>query len=161
DRLPAHQAAVIELDRELPLARPGAERPEVSPRNAACIIYTSGSTGAPKAVVVEHRGLVNLSRVQESAFRVGPQSQVLQFASSSFDASVWDFLMALLSGATLHLASTEELRPGPELIDTLRRRGITLATLPPSTLAAVSPDGLSALELVVSAGEACTAEQVK
>lgn len=128
--------------------------------NLAYVIYTSGSTGKPKGVMVRHRGLCNLFQAQRQAFGMTAQSRILQFASLSFDASVWEIFMALLSGATLHLETRDALLPGPSLEDVLRHQGITIATLPPSALALLSEKNLPALQVLVTAGEACPANLV-
>jgi non-ribosomal peptide synthetase component F len=70
-----------------------------------------GSTGHPKGVLLEHRGLWNVALEQQRLFRPGPGSRVLQFASLSFDAAVFDLVMALGSGASLHLASRMRFFP--------------------------------------------------
>jgi amino acid adenylation domain-containing protein len=124
------------------------------PEGAAYVIYTSGSTGSPKGVVVPHRGVPNLARAVTDGLGVGPGTRVLQFASFSFDAAVWEVFQALLSGATLVLASRDDLLPGDGLVQTLRRERISLVTLPPSVLAVLPPEGLLDLHTVVSAGEA-------
>jgi amino acid adenylation domain-containing protein len=131
-----------------------------SARNLAYVIYTSGSTGRPKGVAVEHRGINNLAAAQIRALDIRPSSRVLQFASFSFDASVSEIFMALLSGATLCLETQNALLPGPELIELLRARGVTAVTLPPSVLAALPTESLPALRTIVSAGEACPVELV-
>ena len=91
-------------------------------RHLAYIIYTSGSTGTPKGVMVEHRGLVNLALAQRALFEVSPRSRVVQFASFSFDASTWEIVMALCSGAELFLISPREHRNTSELLDYLARQ---------------------------------------
>ena len=58
--------------------------------NAAHVIHTSGSTGKPKGVVVPHAGVVNLADAQRRALDAQPGTRVLQCASLSFDASVWE-----------------------------------------------------------------------
>lgn len=134
--------------------------PQVKPNNVAYVIYTSGSTGRPKGVMVEHRGLSNLAAAQARAFGPKEGSRVLQFASYSFDASIFEIVMALTHGATLYVERQESLLPGPNFVKLLRDRHITLVTLPPSALAA-SPDAdLPDLETITVAGEACPSDVV-
>ncbi|MEU9247637.1 amino acid adenylation domain-containing protein, partial [Streptomyces sp. NPDC048385] len=141
---PADDAAPAE---PVPLPRP---RPE----SAAYVIYTSGSTGRPKGVTLTQRGLANLAAAQRTAFTVRPGHRVLQFASPSFDASVFELAMALCSGATLVLPPRRDVLYGPGLGDFLARARITHITLPPSVLAMVSERELPYLETIVCAGEA-------
>lgn len=123
---------------------------------AAYIIYTSGSTGKPKGVVIAHAGVVNLFKVEQAVFDLKPGKKVLNFANYVFDASVWEIFGCLLSGATLCLVDKKELIPGPQLIDTINQKKITHVTLPPSALLAMQPTHFSHLEVMVSAGEACS-----
>ncbi|TCP59139.1 amino acid adenylation domain-containing protein [Tumebacillus sp. BK434] len=131
------------------------------PHHLAYIIYTSGSTGRPKGVQLEHRGLTNLTLAQIESFGISAESRLLQFASFSFDASVSEIFTALVSGATLHMASRDELLPGADLIQLLQEQEISVVTLPPSVLALLPSDQFPALQTVVSAGEACSAELVR
>jgi amino acid adenylation domain-containing protein/non-ribosomal peptide synthase protein (TIGR01720 family) len=129
--------------------------------NLAYVIYTSGSTGRPKGVQVTHRGIYNLMQAQMQYFGVGAGNRVLQFSTPSFDASVWEIIMALLTGATLCIGTRASIQPGPDLQRLLQKQQITIVTLPPSALAVMPSDGLTTLETVVTAGEACTADLVE
>ena len=122
----------------------------------AYVIYTSGSTGQPKGVQLEHRGTANLARAQQQVYGLGTDDRVLQFASFSFDASVYEILMTLTTGATLYLADKEALLPGPNLTETLRSNAISCVTLPPSALLWLDPKALPDLATITVAGEACT-----
>lgn len=125
--------------------------------HTAYIIYTSGSTGHPKGVMLPHRGLAQLARLHREAFSVGPGKQVLQYSPFSFDASIWECVMALLTGACLNLAAPEDLRPGRPLSDTLTGRRITHLTIPPSNLAML--DALpETVEHLILAGEPCPSD---
>ena len=129
--------------------------------NLAYVIYTSGSTGTPKGVLVEHQGLCNLTDEQVQRFRVNPADRVLQFASLSFDASIFEIALALRAGARLYLCTLEALLVGSESKDFLSHHEITIAHLPPSVLATIPPAELPALTLVCVGGEACSAQLVR
>nr|WP_228058734.1 non-ribosomal peptide synthetase [Nostoc sp. LEGE 06077] len=128
---------------------------DVTAENLAYVIYTSGSTGTPKGVLIQHQGVCNLAQAQIKLFDVHPHSRVLQFASFSFDASVWEIIMALGSGASLYMGTQDSLRPGADLIRFLREHSITHVTLPPTALAALPAEALPTLQTLIVAGEAC------
>jgi amino acid adenylation domain-containing protein len=136
-------------------------RAEIGGEHLAYVIYTSGSTGRPKGTLLRHQGLCNTALRIADAMALHSRSRVLQFASVSFDASVWEIFPALMVGASVHLAPREELVPGEPLHALLRRRSITAAILTPSVLAQLDPRGLETLETLASGGEACTADLVE
>ena len=126
--------------------------------NAPYVIYTSGSTGAPKGVVLTHRGVCNQIVAMAQAFGIGSESCVLQFASISFDASVFEIFTALTTGARLCLVSREMVLSGGRLVEHAQKQNVTVALLPPSLLAVLSPQEWPELKTVISAGEPCPAE---
>ncbi|WP_143576536.1 non-ribosomal peptide synthetase, partial [Streptomyces acidiscabies] len=127
----------------------------------AYAVHTSGSTGRPKAVVVTHAGLPALAAGQLDRFAVAGDSKVLQFASPTFDASVSELMIALLSGGTAVLAPADRLLPGPGLAALLAEHRITHVTLPPAVLAVLPDDAVPAGTMITTAGDACTAEVVR
>uniref|UniRef100_UPI001160EA19 amino acid adenylation domain-containing protein n=1 Tax=Rhodococcus jostii TaxID=132919 RepID=UPI001160EA19 len=126
---------------------------------AAYVIYTSGSTGLPKGVVVTHRGLANVVAEQRSRFGVGVGARVLQCASPSFDASVFELVWAVGLGGRL-VVVPPTVYGGEELARILVGEGVTHAVLTPTALSSVDPAGLGALGALVVAGEACPPELV-
>ncbi|MBO1049497.1 MAG: non-ribosomal peptide synthase/polyketide synthase [Dolichospermum sp. DEX182a] len=160
--LPPHPARVICLDDGVKIEPHNQENleTEISPTNLAYVIYTSGSTGQPKGVAIQHLSVCNLTQAQRNLFDVEATSRVLQFASVSFDASVWEIFMAITSGAMLILGTASELMPGDDLQQILDNHSVTHVTLPPSALAVLPTDEFPALGQIIVAGEACPLELV-
>lgn len=129
--------------------------PTLSDEAPCYLIYTSGSTGRPKGVLNQHRGLRSLIHVQRAVFGLGPGDRALQFASLSFDASVWEIFMALGAGAALYVPGRDEALAGPELAAYMRQNRIGIATIPPSLLAALPEGNYPDLRMLMVAGEAC------
>ncbi|GIF09359.1 hypothetical protein Asi03nite_68970 [Actinoplanes siamensis] len=129
-------------------------RAPLLPDHLAYAIYTSGSTGRPSRVAVTHAGIAGLAATQIPGYGSGPGARLLQFASPSFDAAFSELSTALLSGATVVLADPDEMVPGPTLTDLLRRRRVSHVMLPPSALAVMEPEQVSADTTIVAAGEA-------
>jgi amino acid adenylation domain-containing protein len=138
-----------------------APEPGPAPDDLAYMIYTSGSTGRPKGVLIEHRGLANMAYAQLETFELGPRARVLQFSSLSFDISIWETFMALGAGATLCLATRDQLAPGAPLQALLNEQRVTVVTLLPSVLATLSPAQLEHLRVVIAGAEACSASEAK
>ncbi|AQA09802.1 non-ribosomal peptide synthetase [Streptomyces malaysiensis] len=127
--------------------------PCASPRSLAYVIYTSGSTGAPKGTLIEHRGVVNLAAAQRRLLGDLGAARVLQFARVTFDASVWEMVMALLNGGTLCLPRDTGPLSGGALTAEVRESRATHLTAPPSVLSSVPPEDGPGLEVLVAAGE--------
>ncbi|MEH1824935.1 MAG: amino acid adenylation domain-containing protein [Nostoc sp.] len=134
--------------------------PRSAPNDLAYVIYTSGSTGRPKGVMIEHGGLVNLTVAIATVLQIQPQSRLLQFASFSFDASIWEIATALTTGACLYLAKKETLLPSQGLVNFLANHKISHITLPPSVLSLLPQAALLDCQTIVVAGEACPTELV-
>ena len=163
ETLPVSWAQVICLDEDWEMIADESEENVTSGvglGNMAYVIYTSGSTGKPKGVMVQHSGLRNLAEAQVRAFAEPAGGRVLQLASLSFDASIFEIVMGLRAGAAVCLGARESLLPGPSLLRVLREREITNLTIPPSILSSLPDSELPALKTIIVAGEACGAENV-
>ncbi len=158
ERPGSHNARIVRIDTHWPAiaAQPAtAPAPGLRPHNTAYVIYTSGSTGTPKGVAVTHDGIPNLAAVEIERFTITPTSRVLQFASLSFDAALWEIAAALAGGASLVLAGAAA-RSGDALATLIREQHVTHATLPPALLSDLPAD--LPLQTLVVAGEACSAD---
>ncbi|QKG84716.1 amino acid adenylation domain-containing protein [Kroppenstedtia pulmonis] len=159
--VPGNAPKVVCIDRDLPdTGKESNPVNKVESHQLAYVIYTSGSTGQPKGVMVEHRSVVNVLQGLIPLFDVQTGDRVLQFTSISFDVSVSEIGMALLSGATLLLEKKENLMPGPGLIRILREQRVQVVSLPMSVLAALPPADLPDLKTLAVGGDACSQELV-
>ena len=125
------------------------------PQHPAYVIFTSGSTGKPKGVVIPHAGVAHLIRGKIADFDVTTDSRILNFASLSFDISVWEWGLALCSGASLCIPQGEARLPGEALVRFLKDQAITHVALTPSTLAVLPSDALPAARVIFAGGETC------
>jgi amino acid adenylation domain-containing protein len=145
-------------------AADGDARPldPVDPGQLAYVMHTSGSTGAPKGVLIEHRSVVNMMEAHASWFGddAMTEARVLQFASLSFDAAIFEIMHAVRLGACLVIPPPEAVLAGADLGRALAALRITFAVLPPSILAGVPARDLPALRVILTGGEACTADLI-
>ncbi|WP_344604656.1 non-ribosomal peptide synthase/polyketide synthase [Streptomyces glaucus] len=154
---PAEVRALLADGATHPAPEPGAA---VDADHAAYVIYTSGSTGTPKGVTVTHRGIGGFAAAAAERYAVGPGDRVLQFSSPSFDASVLELCISVLSGATL-VVPPDGPWLGDELAAVLDEHRITHALIPPAALATL-PDPAETgtarhLRTLIVGAEACPA----
>lgn len=95
ERLTVITVDEIETDRE---DIPGPLQ-EISPSDLAYVMYTSGSTGRPKGVGITHLAATQSLLAHNDL--IPCFNRFLQFASPTFDVSVFEVFFPLMRGATL------------------------------------------------------------
>ncbi|WP_084534683.1 non-ribosomal peptide synthetase [Nocardia yamanashiensis] len=152
DELEAHDdGAVTDADRTTTLWT----------ADLAYVIYTSGSTGKPKGVAVTHGGLSNFADEIRERMRVDRESRTMHFSSPSFDAAVFDLLLAVGSGATMVIVPPH-IYGGDELAELMDREEVSHTFMTPAALATIDRErwALPNLRAVMVGGEACGPELV-
>lgn len=92
---------------------------ETTPQRLAYIMYTSGSTGTPKGVGVSHEAATQSLLAHNK--HVPSFRRFLQFASPTFDVSVFEIFFPLFRGCTLVTCDRGRmLNDLPDVIRTLR-----------------------------------------
>jgi len=129
----------------------------ITASNIAYVIYTSGSTGRPKGVMNEHLGVVNLLLWMQDYLNISKADTFLQKAPFSFDVSVWEFFLPLISGSKLIVAKPQGHKDPIYLENLIERKKISIVHFVPSMLSAYlsvcSAEKSDSLRLVVSGGE--------
>ncbi len=137
DNLPTSDADIICVDRlwadisQLSIENPARS---TTPDSLIYVMYTSGSTGKPKGVMLRHRGLANRVLWAKETLDITPNDNVLQKASFSFDASVWEFFLPLISGARLVMARPGAQKDNVYLMELMKQEQITVIHFIPSLL---------------------------
>ncbi|MCX6316578.1 MAG: amino acid adenylation domain-containing protein, partial [Bacteroidetes bacterium] len=169
--LPAlkHITCVDEL-KGLPPIKPVQLRGEADPSASmlAYMIYTSGTTGKPKGAMVHHLGMLNHLYAKINDLRIVPGDVVAQTASPCFDISIWQFLAALLTGATTLIIDKEVLLEPRQLVQQLDQKAVTIFESVPSLITTFL-DGLdndhrgylTRLRWMIPTGEALTVSLAK
>lgn len=133
---------------------------EIAPGDVAYVLYTSGTTGRPKGVLIEHHSVIAFVGAAQELFGLTEADRVLGYASANFDVSVGEMFNALLTGARLHLVRDDERLDVTRLQELLETAGITVTDLPPTVMALLAPERLTALRIVFVGGEAFPGELV-
>jgi polyketide synthase PksJ len=99
-----------------PSQKPGITYSVTEAAKLAYIMYTSGSTGVPKGVGVFHHSVVNILKGLQQEPGITKQDRYLAISTYTFDISVAELFLPLVSGAQLLIASREEVLSGQQLI---------------------------------------------
>lgn len=99
----------------------------------AYIIYTSGSTGTPKGVEIPHRAAVNFLTSMRRTPGLTQVDKLLAVTTLSFDISVLEIFLPLMTGAEVVVATRSEARDGRRLAGLIEQKGITVMQATPAT----------------------------
>jgi amino acid adenylation domain-containing protein len=135
-----------------------AARAPVEPCSLAYVIYTSGSTGQPKGVMITHGSAVRVLRAAVATFGARAGDRVAHTSSLSFDASVLEIFLALLSGSALHVADRDTVLSGEALGALLREGEVQLWMTSPPLLELLGDAEFPALRSVGTGGDRCPGE---
>lgn len=120
--------------------------------DTACLIYTPGSTGNPNGVMIDHKGIVNLSRFGKNNLGISGEDRVLLFSNVSFAEFLWETFISLLSGAELHILPDEAFYESTKFEQFIRDNDITVITVPPLYLANLVPENIRSLKKLIISG---------
>ncbi|OBA84205.1 hypothetical protein A9W99_05220 [Mycobacterium sp. 1164966.3] len=158
-RLDGCDVAVIDVHDPAVHNQPANPLPGPGPEDIAHLIYTSGTTGVPKGVAATHHNITQLLACLDAGLTGGSGRVWAQCHSHAFDISVWEIWGPLLHGGRLVVIPDAVTRSAAEFHDVLAAEHISVLTQTPSAVAALSPQGLDALTLVLG-GETCPAQVV-
>ncbi|MBF4485710.1 non-ribosomal peptide synthetase, partial [Flavobacterium sp. CSZ] len=136
------------------------EKVSISPDDLAYVIYTSGSTGQPKGVMVQHAGVVNTILSLINALEIKEAKRSLQYLSFSFDASISEIFVALLSGCSLYVIGEDKRKDTALLADYIIENEIELATLPAAIFKIIDINSLKGLSTLITGGESPNIEKI-
>ncbi|THX05712.1 peptide synthetase [Aureobasidium pullulans] len=139
-------------DSDLDTSEPSEDQPACTNSSPlAYIMYTSGSTGLPKAVCLSHQAATQ-SLLAHDRF-IPTFSRFLQFASPTFDVSVFEIFFPWFRGSTL--VSVERGRLLGDLPGTITALNIDAAELTPSVAASLvrTRDNVPTLHTLLTIGE--------
>ena len=159
DRLYGYDLPIIDLDVPGVPTPSDFAPPAPDADDIAYLLYTSGTTGTPKGVAITHHNVIQLLDSIPASLAAGSSAVWSQWHSYSFDVSVWEIFGALLNGARLVVVPESMVRSPEELHALLIAEQVSVLSQTPSAVAALSPDGLGSIALVV-AGEPCPPELV-
>ncbi|NNF70234.1 MAG: amino acid adenylation domain-containing protein [Acidimicrobiia bacterium] len=123
------------------------------------ILYTSGSTGSPKGIMHTHRSALSWAEVAASAYELGPNDVVSNYAPLHFDLSTLDYFAGARAGATTTIIPEEVTRFPASLAAFIADERLTVFyTVPMALIHLAQPEllagrDLDRLRLVLFGGE--------
>jgi amino acid adenylation domain-containing protein len=142
------------------IRNPGVEErvSALLPAHPAYVIYTSGSTGKPKGAIVPHNGVCNIVLWMIHQFDIDSKDVILQKNAFTFDASVWEILVPLFTGAKLVVARHGGSRDSSYIVSAIIQQGVTTVHFIPPMLPIFLQESqlamVSSLRQVFCGGEA-------
>lgn len=101
--------------------------------NLAYVIYTSGSTGEPKGVEISHSAAVNFLTSMRQTPGITRLDRLLALTTLSFDISILEIFLPLITGAQVVIATKEDARDGRRISRLLNEHSVTIMQATPTT----------------------------
>ncbi|MFC7817452.1 amino acid adenylation domain-containing protein [Streptomyces sp. NPDC057367] len=148
---------VLDVER-LPMGYRSTENPvtSVTSTDLAYAIYTSGTTGRPKAVLVEHQGVVNLQFSLAQLFGLSKSEgdeAFLSFSNYVFDHFVEQMTDALLNGQKLVVLDDTMRTDAERLYRCINDENVTYLSGTPSVLSLYDYTTTTSLTRIDAIGE--------
>jgi amino acid adenylation domain-containing protein len=145
---------VIVDDLEVEHVSSPLDSQDITPEDLAYVMYTSGSTGRPKGVTISHRAVTQSLLAHDSL--IPPFRRFLQFASPTFDVSVFEVFFPWFRGATLVGADRSIMLH--DLPNTITILQVDAAELTPTVAAELlrSRQSVPSLQVLLTIGEMLT-----
>ncbi len=104
--------------------------------NLAYVIFTSGSTGNPKGVMMEHEAVINRLLWMADNYHIDHRDVILQKTVFTFDVSVWELFLPLITGAKMVLLKQGDEKNPVTILDAITGNEVTALHFVPSMLSA-------------------------
>ncbi|KAI8812030.1 hypothetical protein BJ742DRAFT_77326 [Cladochytrium replicatum] len=137
----------------------GIDHPHTATSHLAYVQYTSGSTGRPKGTLIEHGSAVDSILAHQPFLSWNDSDKFLQFASITFDVSIFEIFFPWSVGMTLCGATRDLLLT--DLTDVINTFEITHMELTPTVAAMVDPPAVPSVKTLLTIGEMMTQQVVK
>lgn len=138
---------------------------QLTPDTIAYALYTSGSTGNPKGVLNHHAGLLNRLLWKRDYLNVDETAIILQKTPYTFDVSVWELLLPLITGCKLVFAKPDGHKDPVYLQEMIHDQQITIIHFVPSVLRlfidVLEVSKSSSLQHLICSGEALSVQIVR
>lgn len=102
--------------------------------NLAYVMYTSGSTGRPKGVMIEHKSVSNFIEAMRNVIDYSGGKTAIAVTSVSFDVSVNDAIIPIVSGLKLIMANEEQQKNPEQLCSLIVENNVQMIVTTPSRI---------------------------